>query len=53
VRAAWPLLRPKGRIIALKGHISAAEMNALRDALAGADLGEDMQLEPLAIRFRA
>jgi len=47
VRAAWPLLRPKGRVIALKGHISAAEMNALQDTLAGGELGGDILLEPV------
>lgn len=47
IRAAWPLLRPKGRVIALKGHISAAEMNALRDTLAGGELGGDILLEPV------
>jgi len=47
VRAAWPLLRPQGRVIALKGHVSAAEMNALRDTLAGMELGGDILLEPV------
>jgi len=47
VRAAWPLLRPQGRVIALKGHVSAAEMNALLDTLAGMELGGDILLEPV------
>jgi 16S rRNA (guanine527-N7)-methyltransferase len=45
VRAAWPLLRPQGRAMALKGPVSAAEMNALQGALAGLPMAADIGLE--------
>jgi 16S rRNA (guanine527-N7)-methyltransferase len=45
VSRAWPLLRPQGRAIAMKGHISTAEMNALRETLAGMAAAGDRALE--------
>jgi 16S rRNA (guanine527-N7)-methyltransferase len=48
VRAACPLLRPRGRLIAWRGGISAGEMNGLREVAAAGDLGGDITLEPVA-----
>jgi 16S rRNA (guanine527-N7)-methyltransferase len=47
VRAAWPLLRSRGRIIAFKGDISSNEMRALRDAVGGGELEGDITLEQI------
>jgi len=48
VRTAWPLLRPKGRIIAFKGDISPEEMNALGAVGRDGDLGEGIVVEQLS-----
>jgi 16S rRNA (guanine527-N7)-methyltransferase len=48
VRAAWPLRHPEGRVIAFKGDISAAEMDALREVVASGELGEGIVLEQVA-----
>ncbi len=48
VRAAWPLLRPEGRIIAFKGDIPAAEMDGLQALVASGGLGEGIVLEQVA-----
>lgn len=48
VRAAWPLLRPEGRVIALKGDIPAAEMDGLQAVAASGELGEGIVLERVA-----
>lgn len=45
VRAAWPLLRPEGRVIAFKGDIPAAEMEGLQAVAASGELGEGVVLE--------
>jgi len=45
VGAVWPLLRPGGRVIALKGQISAGEMDALEDVRAAGVLGSSITLE--------
>lgn len=45
VRTVWPLLRPRGRIIAFKGPTSSAETGALRDLLASGEIGEGCTLE--------
>jgi 16S rRNA (guanine527-N7)-methyltransferase len=47
VRTVWPLLRPNGRVLALKGTISPAEMLALRDLVASGDLGDGVTLDPI------
>lgn len=39
VRTVWPLVRPGGRVIALKGPVSAAEMGALERARASGAIG--------------
>jgi 16S rRNA (guanine527-N7)-methyltransferase len=45
VRTALPLLKPHGRLVAFKGAISAAELEDLRAAAAGAALGAALSLE--------
>lgn len=45
LRAVWPLLRPGGRVIMLKGQVSAGEMDALGDIASGAGLDERMAVE--------
>lgn len=47
VRAVWPLLRPRGRVIALKGHVSPAETSALRKLLDSGEIGEGSTLEQI------
>ncbi len=45
VRTVWPLVRPGGRVIALKGQICAAEMDALEEVCASGALGGGITLE--------
>jgi 16S rRNA (guanine527-N7)-methyltransferase len=45
LRAAWPLLRPGGCVIMLKGHVPAEEMDALRDIASGVGLDAGMAVE--------
>ena len=45
VTAVLPMLKPCGRLVALKGRVSAAEMEELRDMAAGGSLGAVMSLD--------
>lgn len=45
VRTVWPLVRPDGRVIALKGQISASEMDALEAVRASGGIGADITIE--------
>jgi 16S rRNA G527 N7-methylase RsmG len=43
VRTVWPLLRSGGRVIALKGQVSATEMVALKDVLSAEAIGGSLE----------
>jgi len=45
VRAALPLLKPNGRMVAFKGAVSRAELEDLRDAAGGGAFGAVLSLE--------
>jgi 16S rRNA (guanine527-N7)-methyltransferase len=45
VRTVWPLVRPGGRVIALKGPISASEMGALETVGASGAIGGGITIE--------
>ena len=45
VRTVWPLVRPNGRVIALKGQISASEMDALEAVRASGAIGAGITIE--------
>ena len=45
VRTVWPLVRPGGRVIALKGQISDSEMDALEKVRASGAIGGGITIE--------
>lgn len=45
VRTVWPLVRPGGRVIALKGQIAASEMEALEGVRASGAIGSGSTIE--------
>jgi 16S rRNA (guanine527-N7)-methyltransferase len=45
VKAVLPLLKPRGRVVALKGRVSPAELEELRNTAAGESLGAVLSLD--------
>jgi 16S rRNA (guanine527-N7)-methyltransferase len=45
VSAVWPLVRPGGQLIMLKGEVSAGEMQAFRGLASRGGRGEGLTLE--------
>jgi 16S rRNA (guanine527-N7)-methyltransferase len=45
VKAVLPLLKPRGRVVALKGRVSPAELKELRNTAAGESLGAVLSLD--------
>lgn len=51
LRAAWPLVKPGGRVVALKGILSEAEMEAVREESAGGAYGAVCRVETSRYRL--